>query len=70
MSVQTLTFGIDGMTCIGCVNSVNKAVTAVNGVVNCKASLDNANVTITFDDELTSADVLKEVVEDAGYDII
>ncbi|ELA09653.1 hypothetical protein MOMA_04585 [Moraxella macacae 0408225] len=69
MSVKTLVFGIDGMTCNACVNGVTKAIMAVDGVVSCEVSLDDALATVGFDDELTNELALKQAVADAGYEV-
>lgn len=66
--MATATITVKGMTCGGCVNSVTKALKAVNGVQEAKVDLQGAKATVTFDDAKTTVVALKEAVEDAGYD--
>ena len=66
--MATTTITVKGMTCGGCVNSVTKALTGVQGVQEAKVDLDGAKATVTFDESKASVASLKEAVEDAGYD--
>ncbi|KYP79937.1 heavy-metal-associated domain-containing protein [Ferroacidibacillus organovorans] len=66
--MATATITVKGMTCGGCVSSVTKALTGVEGVQEAKVDLDGAKATVTFDEGKTSVASLKEAVEDAGYD--
>lgn len=67
MRTETLT--VDGMTCSGCVNSVTKALRAVNGVAAVNVSLSEGTVRIDFDEKQTSVERLRNAVEHAGYEI-
>lgn len=66
--MATATIIVKGMSCGGCVKSVTKALTNVDGVQDAKVDLQGAKATITFDEALTTVEALKEAVEDAGYD--
>lgn len=63
------TFGVKGMTCGGCVNSVTKALKAVRGVQAADVSLEKQQAVVTFAEEEASVADLKRAVEDAGYDV-
>ena len=63
------TFGVKGMTCGGCVNSVTKALKAVRGVQAADVSLEKQQAVVTFAEEEASVADLKQAVEDAGYDV-
>lgn len=67
--MTTTTIAIKGMTCSGCVNSVFKALNAVEGVKNVDVSLEENQATVTYDDGQVKAEVLKAAIEDAGYDV-
>lgn len=67
--MTTTTIEIKGMTCAGCVNSVTKALKGVDGVQDANVDLEKGQATVTFDDTKTNVDVLKQAVEDAGYDV-
>ena len=47
--METLTLHIDGMTCGGCVKSVTRILTGIEGVAKAEVSLENKNAVIEFD---------------------
>jgi copper chaperone CopZ len=65
---MTKTIHIEGMTCSHCTGRVEKALNAVNGVTVQRVSVDDKSAIIEV--ENISDDLLKEIVEDAGYDVI
>lgn len=65
--METLTFGVDGMHCGGCVASIKRALGALAGVGSVDVSLDAATAAVNFDPALTSPDALMQAVADAGY---
>lgn len=68
--MTTVTISVHGMTCGGCVNSVTKALHAVDGVQKVDVSLEQHQATVTFDVAKTSETALKNAIEDAGYDVV
>ena len=68
--MQATTIKIDGMTCMGCVNSVKTVLEEISGVGKVEVSLDQAQATIQYDADKTNDDQLKEAIEDAGFDVI
>ncbi len=67
--MQTVILNVDGMICSGCVESITRLLKAVDGVVSAAVSLENRNATVVFDETRTTPDVLREAVEDGGYDV-
>lgn len=67
--MQTTTIKIDGMTCMGCVNSVKNVLEEISGVSKVEVSLEQAQATILYDAGKTNDDQFKEVIEDAGFDV-
>lgn len=65
--MQTTVFHVTGMTCGSCVARVTSALGKVDGVVNVSVSLAERAATVRFDEQVTSADELQEVVRQAGY---
>jgi Cu+-exporting ATPase len=59
---------IDGMTCAGCVRSVEKALAAVPGATAAAASLTGMTATVTRDRDIATADLIA-AVRKAGYDV-
>jgi copper chaperone CopZ len=58
---------VEGMTCGGCVGSVERALLAIKGVESASADLDGATATVTHDGTAT-VPALIEALDDAGYD--
>jgi periplasmic mercuric ion binding protein len=52
---------------VGCVISVTRSLTKVNGVIKADVSLKNAEAVVTFDDAKTSVDALLKATRDAGF---
>ncbi|MDH5480635.1 MAG: heavy-metal-associated domain-containing protein [Nitrosomonas sp.] len=68
--MQTTQIKIDGMTCMGCVNSVKAVLEKISGVSQADVSLEQAQATIQYDASVTSETQLKQAIEDAGFDVI
>lgn len=65
---MTVSMKIDGMHCDGCLRSVEKAATSVEGVSNLSVSLESGELTAEIArPELI--DALKGVIEDCGFDV-
>jgi copper chaperone len=65
--MEKLVIGVEGMSCGGCVVSVENAVGRVVGVSRAKASLEAKEVLV--EGEKLDLQKLKSAIEDAGYDI-
>jgi copper chaperone len=59
---------ITGMTCNGCVASVKKVLTAIDGVQNVDVSLEQAQATIGYDAARAKPAQFKTAIEDAGFE--
>lgn len=59
-------YNVTGMTCASCQAHVEKAVSHLKGVEECSVNLMMNNMSVSYDDTLTSADII-EAVEKAGY---
>ena len=66
--VQNVTLKIDGMTCGGCVKSVTRVLSELDGVVHAEVSLEKAQAIVNFDENKVQLAALVEAVEDAGFD--
>ncbi|KAL1022047.1 hypothetical protein UPYG_G00021540 [Umbra pygmaea] len=65
---QTCVFGIVGMTCNSCVQSIERKISERTGVCSIEVSLKEAQGTITFDPNLTRSEELRAAIEDMGFD--
>lgn len=69
INMQTEHITVTGMTCGGCVNSLTRALKAVNGVGEVTVQLSSGNTSVEYDEHLTSAQQIRLAVEEAGYGI-
>jgi copper chaperone len=67
--MEAITLKIDGMTCGGCVASVERVLKAVPGVVAAKVQLDPGLAEVNFDPARTGAPALRTAIEAAGFDV-
>ncbi len=60
---------VTGMSCQHCVAAVTKAVSAIEGVSAVEVDLDHEKVSVEHADNVTF-DILKNEIEDQGYDVL
>jgi copper chaperone len=70
MKMQTEIIKVDGMTCMGCVNSVKNVLEKIPGVSSADVSLEQKQVTVAYDAMTTHADQLKNAIKEAGFEVI
>jgi copper chaperone len=68
--MEKLSFKVDGMTCGGCVKSIQNALNEQNGINTATADLDNASVEVEYDSALIAAAAIKAAIETAGFDVV
>lgn len=61
-------FVVQGMTCSACVNTITAQTLSVGGVNECRVSLVTNECFVKYDEAQCSADVIRETVEDCGFD--
>jgi copper chaperone len=66
--VETVTIGINGMSCGHCVAAVSKALGAVPGLTVDDVTIGSA--TVTFDPAVTSRAAAELAIDGAGYDVV
>jgi copper chaperone len=67
--MEQITLSVEGMTCGGCVKSIQNALGSHNGVTETNADLDAATVTVGFDPAKIEVAAIKTAIEDAGFDV-
>lgn len=60
---------VDGMTCGGCVKSIQNALTGRDGVSSAAADLDSSMVAIEFDSGVIQQDAIEQAIVDAGFSV-
>lgn len=63
-----ITIKIEGMSCMNCAGAVKNALGELDGVENVEVELENKQANIRG--ENLEKDLLKEVVENAGYKLV
>ncbi len=66
--MNTLVLNVEGMMCKHCKAHVEEACKKVQGVIDATASLEAKNVTITYEGDIQSEEIVKNITE-AGYEV-
>jgi len=67
--MERIDIRVEGMTCGGCVNSIQNALTHRDGITSATADLDSAMVTVEFDAGVIQADAIRQAITDAGFSV-
>ena len=67
--MNEIILSVTGMTCGGCVNSVQKVLTAVPGVQSVEVTLTPGQARVVFDPALVERTALVKAVVDAGFGV-
>ncbi|CAG9610703.1 copper chaperone CopZ [Pseudoneobacillus rhizosphaerae] len=67
--MEKVTLNVSGMSCGHCVKAVEGSVGELKGVSNVKVHLENGTVDVEFDSSELTLDVIKETIDDQGYDV-
>ena len=68
-SVKVVTFGVQGMVCMNCVNIIENNISKKSGISLVRASLEQNNATIEYDSSVVSEEQLKDAIEDLGFEV-
>ncbi|KAF2820742.1 heavy metal translocatin [Ophiobolus disseminans] len=66
--MATTTLKVEGMTCGACTSAIESGFQSVDGIGNVSISLVMERAVIQHDPEIISADQVKEIIEDRGFD--
>jgi copper chaperone len=66
--METVTIKVGGMTCGGCVASVQRVLQAIPGVARADVSLEKGEADVTYDPAQARPDALRAAVVAAGFD--
>ena len=67
MARNTIDLKIEGMTCQGCVRSVEKKLSSVAGVICARVNLSAGRATVDYDDAVADPPQLMGAVEQIGF---
>lgn len=68
--MNTLNLTVAGMSCMGCVSSVKRLVSALPGVAGVEVDLASGQVAVRHDVAQTGADGIRAAIESGGYQVI
>ena len=68
MATETRVINVEGMTCGGCVKSVDSAVSQLPGVQSVDVDLEGNKASVTYDASTVTVEAIVEAIEDAGFD--
>jgi copper chaperone len=68
--METTTLKIRGMTCGGCVASVQRVLRELDGVENADVSLADSTATVQYEPARVKPADLHAAIEDAGYEVV
>ena len=66
--MQSVTMKVKGMTCGGCVASVERVLKTLDGVGKVDVSLQRGEATVEYAPERVAESQLRAAIEDAGFD--
>jgi len=64
---ETVTIKVTGMSCDGCAASLDKRLSAENGVQSAQVSFADGAAMVEFDPTVVSRERLNEVVRETGF---
>lgn len=67
--MQTDSIKVNGMQCGGCVTKISLALKSVTGVEDVQVSLASGQVTVRYDEQLTSPQQLEAAVINSGFGV-
>ena len=67
-AVKTVSLKVEGMNCMGCVNSITSKVDKIAGVVSCDVPLEEGRATIALSDTDSEGDV-EETIRKLGFKV-
>ena len=70
MLKETKVLNVEGMSCSHCENAVKKSVGELTGIDSVTVDLKEKKVTVEYDSDKITIDVIKSTIEDQGYDVI
>jgi len=66
-NIENYSIIVEGMSCGHCKNAVEKAVSALPGVVSAEVDLAAKTLTIKVDTSKTTVEQIKETVDEEGF---
>ncbi|WP_026907315.1 heavy-metal-associated domain-containing protein [Paucisalibacillus globulus] len=68
--MATKKFQLEPLTCPSCIKKIETKLSKMDGVDEAKVMFNSSKVKTTFNEELVTADELKDTIEKLGYQVI
>ena len=68
--MERVVINISGMSCQGCVRNITGVLQEMPGVSEVVVSLEAGQAEITYDPKKNGPAEFREVIEDAGFDVV
>lgn len=69
VALSAVTYNVKGMTCASCVASIEKSLSAIEGVYSVNVNLGTSKVSVSFDEDRVSPKKIIETIESAGFEV-
>lgn len=69
MAVQNIAFNVEGMKDNNSSDTIKNSLTVLNGIFDVIVDLDAKRVAVEYDEERLSAEIIKETIEDSGFNV-
>lgn len=70
MANQTVNLNVEGMSCMHCVNAVQKSVGSLPGISKVDVDLAGKKVAVVYDADQVDVGKIKAKIDDAGYRVV
>ena len=67
--VKTKTYSVEGMTCQGCVSSIESKLGKIDGVEKYEVDLEKGETVVEFDPEKVKSDDIEKEFEGTSYEV-
>lgn len=68
--MKQASFGISGMTCAMCVQTIERVLAKMDGVASVRVNLANETATVEYDDRKIEVKDLQQAITEAGYGVV
>jgi copper chaperone len=69
MNQEHITLKINGMTCMGCVNSVKRLLGSLSGIGLVEVDLASGLANVDYDPALVEPSLMRQTIIDGGYQV-
>jgi copper chaperone len=61
---------VNGMSCEHCVKAIKNSLSEIDGIEKVDISLEEGTVTVEYDTSKVEIENIKNIIEDAGYEVV